>query len=120
MASTDKAPAMTDAIQSAIQVSLDGLSERQRVQSNNVANVQTPGFLAKRTDFETNLNKALNGDSNVDLKSQTMTSQTPTNVNGNNVALDEETVSALDTELRYQAMISAMNSKFRILKNAIG
>jgi flagellar basal-body rod protein FlgB len=111
---------MTDAIQNAIQVALHGLSDRQRVSADNIANVQTPGFLAGQTNFEDSLSRALNGERGVDLKPTRFTFQGPTNINGNNVDLDNETVSAADTELRYQAMISAMNSKFRILKNAIG
>jgi flagellar basal-body rod protein FlgB len=110
---------MIEAIQSAIQVALDGLADRQHVQSDNVANLQTPGYLAKQTNFEDSLQKALHGET-TDISPTHLTSNAPTNINGNNVDLDNETVSAMDTELRYQAMISAMNSKFRILKSAMG
>lgn len=110
---------MTDPIQSAIQVALNGLAGRQHVSSDNIANIQTPGYLAKQTNFEDSLQNALNGET-TDVSPTLLTSQAPTNVNGNNVDLDNETVTAMDTQLRYQAMISAMNSKFRILKSAMG
>jgi flagellar basal-body rod protein FlgB len=110
---------MTEAIQSAIQVALNGLAKRQHTSADNIANIQTPGFLAKQTNFEDSLQAALSGKT-TDVTPTQLTSQAPTNINGNNVDLDNETVTAMDTELRYQAMISAMNSKFRILKTAMG
>jgi flagellar basal-body rod protein FlgB len=110
---------MTEAIQSAIHVALNGLADRQHTSADNIANIQTPGFLAKQTNFEDKLAAALNGQG-TDVAPTHLTSQAPTNTNGNNVDLDNETVTAMATELRYQAMISAMNSKFRILKTAMG
>jgi flagellar basal-body rod protein FlgB len=110
---------MTEAIQTAIHVALNGLADRQKVSANNIANIQTPGYLAGQTDFENSLASALKGQT-TNVTPTRLTSQAPTNVNGNNVDLDNETVTAMDTELRYQAMISAMNSKFRILKTAMG
>ena len=37
----------------AISIALDGLSMRQRVAANNVANIDTPGFKAQHVSFET-------------------------------------------------------------------
>lgn len=111
---------MTDAITSAIQVALDGLSKRQSVINSNIANVDTPGYVAKTADFETNLQKALKGNRSVDLTPQMGESTAPTNLQGNNVDIDNETVNSMQTEMQYQAMIQAMNAKFTILKNAIG
>ena len=108
---------MTDAITSAIQVALDGLSDRQTVTNNNIANVETPGYIAQTTDFETNLQKALNGNESVNLAPQHLATRPrrPTR-NGNNVDIDNETVTAIDTEMRYEAMIEAMKAKFTILQ----
>lgn len=111
---------MTDPIQAAIQYSLHGLSDRQHTTSNNIANIQTPGYLAQQTDFETSLRQALDGDESVALDPTHLTSTAETNTNGNNVNLDNETMTAIDTELRYQAMVDAMNTKFKMLKSAIG
>lgn len=110
---------MIEPIQSAIHVALNGLATRQHANADNVANIQTPGYLAKQVNFEERLQSALNGQT-TNVSPTHLTSQAPTNINGNNVDLDNETVQAMDTELRYQAMISAMNSKFRILKSAMG
>lgn len=43
----------------AIRVALNGLSTRQRVISNNLANVDTPGFKASGVSFEEQLQKAV-------------------------------------------------------------
>jgi flagellar basal-body rod protein FlgB len=111
---------MTDAITSAIQVALDGLSQRQATINSNISNVDTPGYVAKTTDFETNLEKALNGDTSVNVTPQQGESTAPTNTQGNNVDIDNETVNSMQTEMQYEAMIEAMNAKFTILKNSIG
>ena len=38
-----------------------GLSTRQRVIADNIANIQTPGFQAGRVDFESSLRRAIGG-----------------------------------------------------------
>ena len=111
---------MTDPISSAIQIALDGLSDRRRVINDNISNVQTPGFLAGTTDFESSLNAALAGDTNVSFKPTHAKSLAPTRTDGNNVDFDNETIAATDTNLRYQAMVEAMNVKFRTLRSSMG
>ena len=43
----------------------------------------------------------------------------PTNTNGNNVNLDEETLSNVDTVLRYQFATQAMNSELTQVRAAM-
>src|SRR4051812_22761573 len=107
---------MTDPISSAIQIALGGLSDRRRVSDDNIANIQTPGFLAGTTDFESSLSAALKGNASVSLQPSHAKSLAPTRTDGNNVDLDNESMSAIDTNLRYQAMVEAMNIKFRTLR----
>lgn len=111
---------MTDAIESAITYSLRGLSDRKDRISNNIANIQTPGYLADQTDFESALKSALNGNGSVAANPVHRKSLAPTRTDGNNVDLDNETMSAIQTELRYKTMIEAMNTKFKIMRSAIG
>jgi flagellar basal body rod protein FlgB len=40
--------------------------------------------------------------------------------NNHNVSVDGETLTAIDTQLRYQLATESMNNKFRILHSAIG
>src|SRR5664279_6515339 len=77
----------------ALSVSVHGLSARQRALADNVSNINTPDYHAKRVQFEASLQSAINGGSPAGATISTATSLEPTNTNGNNVNLDEETVS---------------------------
>jgi flagellar basal-body rod protein FlgB len=103
----------------AIQSELDGLSARQRITSQNIANAETPGYLAGRVNFEDSLAAAIaNGDPTSAMVTTTTTTD-PTNFNGNNVNVDDENVSLIETGLRYQLATESMNNKFRILNESM-
>jgi flagellar basal-body rod protein FlgB len=104
----------------AIQVSLTGLASRQRVTANNIANIMTPGFHAGKVKFESSLQSALDsGTSPAQVRATFAQSLEPTQLNGNNVNLDEETLSNVDTSLRYQLALRAMDAKFGLLTDVI-
>ena len=102
----------------AMSSALDALSLRQRVIASNIANVQTPGYLAQRVEFEDALTKAVHK-GNGAVTAKTLTSLEPTREDGNNVNLDTETVSNIDTNLRYQLATRAMDGKFSSLRTAM-
>jgi flagellar basal-body rod protein FlgB len=112
--------AVIDSTGSALYAALNGLAARQRVIANNVANVETPGFIAGRVSFEDSLRAAIAGGSASATSVSTQRSTDPVNLNGNNVSLDTEVVAMTETDLAYQLMISALNSKFSHLRIAIG
>ncbi|WP_067473269.1 flagellar basal body rod protein FlgB [Actinomadura hibisca] len=108
-----------DVTTSALRVGLTGLAQRQRVTADNIANVETPGFLAGRVEFEDALSKSL-GDGDPGAAQPTVArSLEPTRTNGNNVNLDHETLTQMDTGLRYQALLRAMDAKFGQLRDVI-
>lgn len=95
----------------AAKTALDAYSTRQRITADNIANVNTPNYTAKRVKFEEALAKAV--DSGVKGAKITETySLEPAGLNGNNVNLDAETVSNIDTNLRYQFAAQYMTGKF--------
>ncbi|MGD9755216.1 MAG: flagellar basal body rod protein FlgB, partial [Acidimicrobiia bacterium] len=49
----------TDRTQAALEVALLGEGQRQRVTSYNIANVNTPGFVPQKVEFEGSLARAL-------------------------------------------------------------
>jgi flagellar basal-body rod protein FlgB len=111
---------ITDTTTTALQAALTGLSERQRVTADNIANVNTPGFLAGRTDFESALRGELaDGETPAVWPGTVARSLEPTNTNGNNVNLDEETVIATQTGLQYQLALNALDSKYSLLRSAL-
>ena len=109
-----------DATSTALHAALSGLAQRQRVTADNIANIQTPGFLAGRVDFESSLRNAISsGDSPAITGGTTARSLEPTNTNGNNVNLDQETVIATETGLRYQLALNALDGKYNVLRSAL-
>jgi flagellar basal-body rod protein FlgB len=109
-----------DRTMTALHVALSGLAQRQRVTADNIANVNTPGFLAGRTDFESALRSQLDGgETPVVSGGTTSRSLEPTELNGNNVNLDEEEVISAQTGLSYQLALNALNSKYGLLRTAL-
>jgi flagellar basal-body rod protein FlgB len=110
---------MNDVTMTAIHAALSGLAARQRTIADNIANVETPGFLARKVDFERSLQGAMAAGRPEATALSTRLSNEATNLNGNNVQIDDETLAMVDTNLRYQAMTEAMNGKFRVLRASI-
>jgi flagellar basal-body rod protein FlgB len=91
---------------------------RQRTIANNIANINTPNYHAKRVQFEDALSASVSAGDGQAAASVT-TSQEPTQLNGNNVNLDTETLSNVDTVLRYQFASRAIGEQFTALRAAI-
>ena len=111
---------MHDLALGALHSALRGLSARQRVMADNVANVETPEFLATSVDFESSLREAVASGSMAGFEVTSSQSLAPTNPNGNNVQIDNELLGLNETELRYQLAVEGMNFKFRLLRTSMG
>ena len=107
-----------DLSSSALHAALSGLAERQRVTADNIANVNTPGFLAGRVDFESS-QPGQGGETPTANGGQVLRSLEPTNTNGNNVNLDAETIIATETGLRYQLALNALDGKYNVLRASL-
>jgi flagellar basal-body rod protein FlgB len=103
-----------------VKTALSGLAMRQRVTADNIANIETPGFLAGRVSFESSLKSAVVAGSPAATTISNDRSLEPTRTNGNNVNLDHETLTHLDTNMRYQLMLRAVDTKISLLRTAIG
>jgi flagellar basal-body rod protein FlgB len=111
---------LNDVTSVALHSALSGLSLRQRVIANNVANIETPNFRAGRVSFEDALRSAVDsGESPAGLTPGVEQSLEPTREDGNNVNLDHETLSNVDTGLRYQLVLRALDSKYGLLHDVI-
>lgn len=113
--------ALQDVTISALHAALRGLAARQRVIADNVANLETPQFLAGRVDFESSLAAALAGGTDPLATAMPAFSRSlaPTGPNGNNVGLERETLDGTDANLRFQLVSTAVSDKFRLLRTAI-
>ncbi|MBM7773345.1 flagellar basal-body rod protein FlgB [Actinokineospora baliensis] len=104
----------------AVRASLDGLAMRQRVQANNIANIETPHFKAKKVEFETALAQAISdGDGATGVRASVSTSRLAARQDGNNVNLDEETLGSTETGLRYQLMLRAMDDRYGLVSTVL-
>ena len=109
---------MNDVTMAALHSMLRGLSTRQRTIADNLANLETPGFTAKRVDFEESLKAALQDGSGV-VAPSTRASSNPALPNGNNVLIEEEVLDLQETSLKYQLGIEAVTSKFNLLRSSM-
>ena len=103
----------------ALTSALDGLSERQRTIANNIANVNTPGYHARRVSFESALAQSVAAHDG-SVTATTSISDDPTRTDGNNVNLDTETLTNVETLLRYQLGTQAVNQQFQSVRSALG
>lgn len=111
----------SDTTMKAIQFALSGVNERQQTTAHNVANVNTPGFRSSRISFESELADALRSGADIDdLAVSTSRANTPINVRGNDVALEEESRILIETGVHYETLVMAMNHKLGVIRTAIG
>lgn len=102
-----------------LQQAMRGLSAQRQAIQDNVSNSETPGFLATTTSFEQSLADAIaSGDPEAMTIAQAP-STAPTNMNGNNVAVESEFVNLSKNQLDQQLAVEALNAKYRLLRTAI-
>ncbi|MDT5030651.1 MAG: flagellar basal-body rod protein FlgB [Actinoplanes sp.] len=119
--SVEGKPAVFDDLStSSLRVAVAGLAARQNAIADNIANIETPGYQARKVKFEEALTSAVqNGQPPASVRPSVHTSLEPTRLNGSNVNLDEETLSHIDTTMRYQLTLRALDSKYSMLRTAI-
>lgn len=98
---------------------------RNSVISNNIANVDTPGYKRKDVQFEQYLQSAVSGgcslDDNVaevDLESLTGTTYTDYatasyRIDGNNVDIDTENAELAKNQIKYYTMLDSISQEFK-------
>lgn len=105
---------------------------KQKVISDNIANVDTPNYKAKKVSFKNMLNEessridALKTDyRHIDFKgnesnySIVSSKQTSYQQNRNNVDIDQEMSKMAENQIQYQALVERISGKFNSLKTAI-
>ena len=96
---------------------------RHRVLSNNVANVNTPGYRRSDVSFEEQLAKELKRSGQVNLKRvrpEVLTdNESPSRVDGNNVDIDQEMGRISKNSLLHDTYLQIMASKSGAMRRAI-
>lgn len=110
---------------------IDATWVRNTVLNNNLANATTPGFKRQEVRFESNLEKELQKLGSVDkrvsnvnldhLAYETYTdlSNYYYRLDGNNVDEAAEQAELASNQIKYQALVRALNSEFNRLKTAM-
>jgi flagellar basal-body rod protein FlgB len=111
---------LDDVTSVALHSAMRGLAARGRAVADNVANIQTPGFLASRVGFEDALRRAVTTGRRPAIVPGVARSLEPTRTDGNNVNLDRETLLDIDTGMRYRLMARAADDKLSVLRTSIG
>lgn len=113
--------AVSDAVSTTLHAALNGISHRQRVIADNIANVDTPGFRATSVDFESSLRQAI-ADGELTTSDRVASAEAPTSTpvgaNGNNVDLRKESVAAIQTQFSYQIVGRAVGDHLGLLRTA--
>lgn len=103
-----------------LRAGLNGLTMRREASEDAVANMETPGYRARRVAFEDSLAGAVRDGAPLSARPSVTTSTDPGLPNGNNVKIEDEMVSLSETAMRQQLLIEAVNAKFRLMRTAIG
>lgn len=102
-----------------LQTAVAGLSTRQQITANNIANLETPNFRASTVQFEDSLSDALAANDPLSTQISTDTSPATPGVNGNNVSLSDEVVTATKTVLQEKLMTGALDDKFQLINTVL-
>lgn len=109
-----------DVTTQAIEWAMNGLERRSQVTANNIANAEVPNFKASTLSFEGQLADALQGGATDRPNSMTISGKDgAVGPNGNNVSLEDELVSLIETNLRQEAMVQAFNYKAGLMRTAL-
>ncbi len=117
------------------QRALNGLSYRKDLISQNIANIDTPGYLAKEVNFEETLKRVMDGSpaliQNKTRPSHMSIDDTSSSDfyavknrpggslrnDGNDVDMDQELIDMSETELKYQTLTAVVSKKLALLKS---
>ncbi|PRR99105.1 flagellar basal body rod protein FlgB [Bacillus atrophaeus] len=105
---------------------------KQKVITNNIANIDTPNYKAKKVSFQNLLNQESSRLESVktdyrhvdfsDMGSNgsiVANSNTAYQQNGNNVDIDKEMTDLAENQINYQALVERMSGKFNSLKTVL-
>lgn len=120
-----------------LETALSSSMTRQNTISQNIANVDTPNYKAKKTVFSHQLNQAVDnqqlaahrtderhgnfgGTVNNDTAKVVDRTNTTYNHNGNNVDIDHEMSELAKNQIYYNALVDRLNGRFSSIQTVIG
>ena len=112
---------------------MDASWQREAAITNNIANVDTPGYKRQDVDFESVLQAELGNSkytsldqkiknlhmSHLSASTYTDSAQFSYRIDKNNVDIDTESVELASEQIRYSALEDAVDGDFKMLKSAM-
>ncbi len=101
---------------------LDLTSLRQRVVSENIANIDTPAYQTRDIDFASAFQRVLSGaeaDPGIEAASVRTLRGLEQRPDGNNVSIDRESLLMAQNQLQFQTGVAVLRSEFSRLQLAI-
>jgi flagellar basal-body rod protein FlgB len=112
---------LIDDTQSVLESAMRGAQLRQTLLTNNIANVDTPGYQRQDVNFQSQLRSALDAGATPGAVTfqPTITAQT-LRADGNGVDLSTEATKLSENGLTYEALTQVDSARVAILRQAIG
>ncbi len=120
---------LSDIGSQALAGAMRGSAARHRALADNIANVDTPGFIRREVQFEEALAAAIQSARRAPQRASQILSSVsqqpredhtaPLRADGNNVNIDRELVSLAENALRFQASSELLATRVRTLRMAI-
>lgn len=98
-----------------LQSALGRTSQRQGLLTNNLANINVPGYKRQDVDFGITLQQEMRGLGEATVRQD----QGSVRVDGSSVDLEKEVFAMSETDLRYQLLTDMTSKYFSGLKNVI-
>ncbi len=107
----------------ALERALQGAAQRHTALSENIANVNTPGYQRRDVDFHSALQAAMPGGRNAisgAAFATTVDDAAPVRADGNSVDMDTEAAGLAQNALEYEALAQVLRARGDIIEIAIG
>jgi flagellar basal-body rod protein FlgB len=112
---------LLDTTQFALEAAMRGSMMRQSLLTNNLANVDTPGYQRKDVNFQGTLDAAIQSGQSLDqITFQTVTQQQTVRADGNGVDASQESANIAENGLLYNELAGIAAAREGILKSAMG
>ncbi|MDR0974745.1 MAG: flagellar basal body rod protein FlgB [Ruminococcus sp.] len=117
-----------------VENAVDAAYYKQQVITNNIANIQTPGYKAKTVEFGIVLDNQMKVDKNGNPSESGSEGSyrkarlgvytynqpnTRMELDGNNVDIDKERIALADVQYQYSALIDYMNAGYMNIRTAL-
>ena len=110
----------SDVVQATALRALDGISTRQAVLADNLANSATPGFRARKVDFESSLAASLAATGTpADATVSVTDAGGQPGADGNTVDVAGDTLALQESQVQFEAAVATMNFRLNILADGL-